>query len=63
MGGSVVYTLVGDNIPFSVAMDGIIRVSEEIDFEESEYFEFQVTATNPTPVSKQLLLLLLFTFL
>ena len=64
MRGIVLYTLVGDNIPFLVAMDGSIRVSEEIDFEENKYFEFEITATNPIPVSKQLLLLLLlFTYL
>ena len=59
----MVYTLVGDNIPFSVAMDGVIRVSEDIDYEENEYFEFRITATNLAPVSKQLLLLLLLLLL
>ena len=59
MGGSVVYALLGNNIPFSVAMDGVITVSEDIDYEENEYFEFRITATNLAPVSKQLLLLLL----
>ena len=48
----MLYSLVGDNIPFSVAMDGFITVSGEIDFETTHRFRFQIRATNPIAVSE-----------
>ena len=47
----MLYSLVGDNIPFSVAMDGFMRVSGAVDYETNRRFLFQIRATNPIPVS------------
>ncbi|KAI6661225.1 protocadherin Fat 4-like [Oopsacas minuta] len=52
LGGRVLYSLIEDNIPipFSVAMDGIITVTGEIDYENISHYSFQIRADNQIPL-------------
>ena len=47
----MLYSVVEDNIPFSVAMDGLITVNGRIDYETNPNFQFQIEASNSIPVS------------